>query len=323
MAYKDEYEVARLYADPPFLQKLNAQFDGDYKLHFHLAPPLLAKRNEKGELMKREFGSWMFPAFRLLAKLRFLRGSPFDIFGYSEERRTERQLIADYERTIEEVLSKLSPDNHGVAVQIASIPEDIRGFGHVKSRHLAVAKRKEVKLLEALRTPAEARAAAHKTFCRGCDSGDSTALLALQFHPRGKEGYRVCIEACQWAEVQMEKRVWVVVADSARARLFTADNAVGPLDERETLVNPEARQPQRDLVTDASGRSFNRFGPGRATLGHEADAKQHDYEIFARQIAQRLNEARCGASWTSSCWWLRRPFSVCCARTSTRICSTW
>lgn len=90
----------------------------------------------------------------------------------------------------------------------------------------------------------------------------------------------------------MEKRVWVVVADSARARLFTADNAVGPLHERETLVNPEARQPQRDLVSDASGRSFNRFGPGRATLGHEADAKEHDYEIFARQIAQRLNEAR-------------------------------
>ena len=67
---------------------------------------------------------------------------------------------------------------------------------------------------------------------------------------------------------------------------------MGPLQERETLVNPEARQPQRDLVTDASGRSFNRFGPGRATLGHEADAKEHDYEIFARQIAQRLNEAR-------------------------------
>ena len=100
------------------------------------------------------------PPSRLLAKLRFLRGSPFDIFGYTEERRIERQLIADYERTIEEVLSKLSPDNHGLAVQIASIPEDIRGFGHVKARHLEAAKQKEAKLLEALRAPVEARAAA-------------------------------------------------------------------------------------------------------------------------------------------------------------------
>jgi len=160
MAYKDEYEVARLYADPAFMQKVKAQFDGAYRLHFHLAPPLLAKRNDKGELVKREYGSWMFAAFRLLAKLRFLRGSALDIFGYTEERRSERQLIADYEKTIDELLAKLAADNHGLAVQIASIPEEIRGFGHVKARHLAAAKLKEAKLLEAWRAPVQAKAAA-------------------------------------------------------------------------------------------------------------------------------------------------------------------
>jgi indolepyruvate ferredoxin oxidoreductase len=160
LAYKDEYEVARLYADPAFMEKVRAQFDGDYKLHFHLAPPLLSKRNEKGELIKREYGSWMLPAFKVLAKLRFLRGTALDVFGHTEERRTERQLIADYERIVDELLAKLTPDNHALAVQIASIPEEIRGYGHVKARHLAAAKAKEAKLLETWRTPAEARAAA-------------------------------------------------------------------------------------------------------------------------------------------------------------------
>jgi indolepyruvate ferredoxin oxidoreductase len=160
LAYKDEYEVARLYADPAFMEKVKAQFDGDYRLHFHLAPPLLAKRNEKGELTKREYGSWMLPAFKVLAKLRFLRGTALDIFGYTDERRGERQLIQDYERAVEELLAKLAPDNHGLAVQIASIPEEIRGYGHVKARHLAAAKAKEAKLLQAWRTPVEAKAAA-------------------------------------------------------------------------------------------------------------------------------------------------------------------
>jgi indolepyruvate ferredoxin oxidoreductase len=160
MAYKDEYEVARLYADPAFMEKVKAQFDGDYRLHFHLAPPLLAKRNDKGELVKREYGAWMFGAFKLLAKLRFLRGTALDVFGYSEERRTERQLIADYEKTVDRLLAQLTPDNHGLAVEIASIPEDIRGFGHVKARHLAAARQKEARLLEAWRAPAQARVAA-------------------------------------------------------------------------------------------------------------------------------------------------------------------
>ncbi|HXV06733.1 MAG TPA: indolepyruvate ferredoxin oxidoreductase family protein [Burkholderiales bacterium] len=160
LAYKDEYEVARLYTDPAFMEKVKAQFEGDYSLHFHLAPPLLAKRNDKGELVKREYGAWMFGAFKLLAKLRFLRGTALDVFGYSEERRTERKLIADYEKTVDQLLAQLTPDNHGLAVQIASIPEEIRGFGHVKAWHLAAARQKEAKLLETWRAPTKARAAA-------------------------------------------------------------------------------------------------------------------------------------------------------------------
>jgi indolepyruvate ferredoxin oxidoreductase len=160
LAYKDEYEVARLYADPAFMQTVRSQFDGDYQLHFHLAPPLLAKRNDKGELTKREYGPWMFTAFKVLAKLRFLRGSALDLFGHTAERRTERQLIQDYERVVGELLAKLTPDNHALAVRIASIPEEIRGYGHVKARHLVAAKAQEAKLLEAWRTPVEARAAA-------------------------------------------------------------------------------------------------------------------------------------------------------------------
>ena len=160
MAYKDEYEVARLYTDPAFMEKIRAQFEGDYQLRFHLAPPLLARRNEKGELIKKEYGPWMFAAFKVLAKLRFLRGGAFDVFGRTAERRTERRLIDDYAQRIDELLAQLTPDNHALAVQIASIPEQIRGFGHVKERHLHAAKAQEAKLLEAFRNPKAARAAA-------------------------------------------------------------------------------------------------------------------------------------------------------------------
>ena len=154
LAYKDEYEVARLYTDGAFEAKLKAQFEDGYKLKFNLAPPLFSKRDPvTGELQKTEYGPWIWYAFKLLAKLRGLRGSPFDIFGYTHERRTERQLIRDYELIIDEVLGALTPDNHALAVQIASIPEEIRGFGHVKERHLKAAKDKEASLLAALRTP--------------------------------------------------------------------------------------------------------------------------------------------------------------------------
>jgi indolepyruvate ferredoxin oxidoreductase len=154
MAYKDEYEVARLYTDGAFLKEVANELGGEnLRFEFHLAPPLLAKRDPvTGELRKMSFGPWMMRAFGLLAKLKFLRGTPFDMFGYSEERRTERKLIADYQAMLDEVLGKLNADNHPLAVGLAVIPEKIRGFGHVKARHLAVAKADEAALLEQFRS---------------------------------------------------------------------------------------------------------------------------------------------------------------------------
>lgn len=148
MAYKDEYEVARLYTSGEFQRRLEQQFDGDYKIKFHLAPPLLAKKDAQGRLIKQEFGPWMFTAFKWLAKLRFLRGGAFDIFGRTEERRMERQLIEDYFRTIDGLLGKLDRGNVGLAAEIASIPEHIRGYGHVKEDHLHKAKAREADLLK-------------------------------------------------------------------------------------------------------------------------------------------------------------------------------
>jgi indolepyruvate ferredoxin oxidoreductase len=156
LAYKDEYEVARLHSDPAFRRRIETMFEGDYRLRFHLAPPLLAKRDPAtGELRKSAYGPWMMTAFRVLAKLKGLRGTALDVFGYSEERRTERRLIAEYERTVDELLARLDRGNRALAVEIASIPERIRGFGHVKARHLAEAKKKEAELLSAFRNPRE------------------------------------------------------------------------------------------------------------------------------------------------------------------------
>jgi len=161
LAYKDEYEVARLYADPAFMQKIRSQFEGDYKLHFHLAPPLLAKRDRTtAELRKSEYGTWVFTAFKLLAKLRGLRGTPLDVFGYTRERQTERRLIGEYEATVEELIGKLNVDNHALAVKIASIPEEIRGYGHIKERSLALAKTRQTELMAAFRSPQAERSAA-------------------------------------------------------------------------------------------------------------------------------------------------------------------
>jgi indolepyruvate ferredoxin oxidoreductase len=142
MAYKDEYEVARLHTDPAFTQKIAGMFDGDYKLVHHLAPPAIAKKNNHGELIKQPFGPWMRTAFTWLAKMKGLRGTAFDPFGKTEERRTERALIGEYRASVEEVLSGLSADKLALAVEIARIPEDIRGYGHVKERHLKVARTK-------------------------------------------------------------------------------------------------------------------------------------------------------------------------------------
>jgi len=137
MAYKDEYEVARLHTDKQFLERVKSQFEGDFKVFYHLAPPLLAKRNEKGQLLKQKMSPNMLLAFKLLAPLKFLRGTSLDIFGRTEERQTERALIQEYKDAIDELLASLNSKNHALAVKMANLPEQIKGFGHVKERNLA------------------------------------------------------------------------------------------------------------------------------------------------------------------------------------------
>ena len=167
LAIKDEYEVARLYSDGEFRKRLEAQFEGDYTLKFHLAPPLWAKPDPvTGRVSKREYGPWMMKAFGVLARMKRLRGTALDLFAHSAERKLERQLIKDYATLIDELLAKLAPHNHALAVELASIPEDIRGYGHVKDRHVKQAMAKQSGLLirfrEAQRTiaivPAKAAA---------------------------------------------------------------------------------------------------------------------------------------------------------------------
>jgi indolepyruvate ferredoxin oxidoreductase len=161
MAYKDEYEVARLYTEGDFLKRVADRFEGPYELHFHLAPPLLAGRDpENGHLRKRIYGPWMISVFRTLAKFRWLRGTPLDIFGRSEERRTERLLIGEYEAVLEEIIGRLSAANHPTAVELAALPLEIRGFGHVKQANLNRAKAKETALLIRFRSPSPAQALA-------------------------------------------------------------------------------------------------------------------------------------------------------------------
>jgi indolepyruvate ferredoxin oxidoreductase len=142
MAYKDEYEVARLHTDKAFLQKIDGMFEGDYTLNYHLAPPLMAKTNAKGELQKQKFGPHMLTGFKLLKHFKWLRGTALDVFGYSQERRTERALILQYRTSVDNMLGQLNASNHALAVEMARIPEQIKGFGHVKARHLAAARLK-------------------------------------------------------------------------------------------------------------------------------------------------------------------------------------
>jgi indolepyruvate ferredoxin oxidoreductase len=142
MAYKDEYEVARLHTDAAFTAKVSGMFEGDYKLVHHLAPPAIAKKNERGELVKQPFGPWMRSAFGVLARLKGLRGTAFDPFGRSEERRTERALIGEYRACVDELLKTLTAERLALAIEIARIPEEIRGYGHVKERHLKAARLK-------------------------------------------------------------------------------------------------------------------------------------------------------------------------------------
>jgi indolepyruvate ferredoxin oxidoreductase len=159
MAYKDEYEVARLHTDKSFLDKVAAQFEGDYTLNYHLAPPLTAKKNDKGELQKSQFGPWMLTGFKVLARLKGLRGTALDVFGKTEERQTERALIGEYRASIDEVLATLNPSNLALAADIARIPEEIRGYGHVKERHLHAARPKWAALMSEWRAGGQRRAA--------------------------------------------------------------------------------------------------------------------------------------------------------------------
>lgn len=151
MAYKDEYEVARLHSDKAFKARIANQFEGNYRIKYHLAPPLIAKRDAHGHLIKQQFGRWVGFAFQLIKRFRFLRGTMLDPFGYTDERKTERALIKDYRDNIAALFASLTADNLPQVIEIASIPEHIRGYGHVKERHLRNAKEKEARLLEELR----------------------------------------------------------------------------------------------------------------------------------------------------------------------------
>jgi indolepyruvate ferredoxin oxidoreductase len=153
LAYKDEYEVARLYTDGAFQKKIEGMFEGDYKVVYHLAPPMLAKPDPRtGEPAKMSFGPWMMGMFRVLAKMKRLRGTALDVFGRTGERRMERALIAEYEQTVEKLLSGLTRDNLALAVEIASLPETIRGYGHIKATSAAAARAKRDELLARYRS---------------------------------------------------------------------------------------------------------------------------------------------------------------------------
>ena len=148
MAYKDEYEVARLYTSGSFKQKLNETFEGDFEVRFNLAPPLFSKKDPRtGELIKKEYPSWMMNAFNVLARFKSLRGTALDIFGKTEERRMERRLIGEYEALVRHVIDKFSPEKVDAAVELLSLYDDIRGFGHVKERNFKEVKQKESALL--------------------------------------------------------------------------------------------------------------------------------------------------------------------------------
>ncbi len=159
MAYKDEYEVARLYAGADFRRQVAQAFEGSrHRMTVHLAPPLLARRDpETGQLQKREFGAWIFTAFALLTKLKGLRGTWLDPFGRTAERRAERRLIADYEAAVRALIEGLDPENHDLAVEIAAIPDDIRGYGQVKEAGMAAAAGRQAELMHLFRNPAERR----------------------------------------------------------------------------------------------------------------------------------------------------------------------
>lgn len=150
LAYKDEYEVARLYTETDFVARLSEEFEGELSFRVHLAPPLLRRVDAaSGRPRKRSFGTWMFHAMGLLARLRFLRGGRMDVFGYAPERRMERQLIVDYEALLEKIAAELTSSRLSLATDLTEIPRDIRGFGPVKAIAVERAKRRRSELLAA------------------------------------------------------------------------------------------------------------------------------------------------------------------------------
>jgi indolepyruvate ferredoxin oxidoreductase len=160
MSYKDEYEVARLYTNGDFIRRLKQQFDGDYTLQFHLSPPLLnPKDKQTGKPRKLAFGSWMFTGFRVLARLKGLRGTWLDVFGRTAERKMERQLIVDYRKTTEGLLPVLNAQNLDLVVKVASLPDIIRGYGHVKDESVERYRQELPKLLASFDSVAVAKAA--------------------------------------------------------------------------------------------------------------------------------------------------------------------
>lgn len=162
MAYKDEYEVARLYANGDFVKKIASMFDGDYRLRFHLAPPLLSRRDAHGHLVKQEFGQWIMIVFHGLSRLKFLRGTLFDPFSYTQERRTERSLIDDYCTMLDLLSPNLTSGNRDIAVALAKLPEEIRGYGHVKDARIEAVRSKQRELLHAFQDKTDLTSKRHE-----------------------------------------------------------------------------------------------------------------------------------------------------------------
>ena len=148
LAVKDEYEVARLYSDGEFTRAVQRQFSGDYKVRYHLAHPLLARPDPvTGRIRKQTYGAWMGKLFRVLARLKRVRGTWLDPFGYTRERAMERRLITDYEATVGGLLATLNSANYDVTAEIAALPAQMRGYGPVKAANVARAKEREAGLL--------------------------------------------------------------------------------------------------------------------------------------------------------------------------------
>jgi indolepyruvate ferredoxin oxidoreductase len=154
LAYKDEYEVARLHCDPAFRSRIAEQFEGDYTLRFHLAPPILSRTDPKtGKPRKIRFGAWMMRGFHVLAAMKGLRGTVFDVFGYTRERRQERALIAQYEQCLEQIVKHLDESNYSLALELAKVPDEVRGYGHVKEPAIKKARSQLTQLLTQIENP--------------------------------------------------------------------------------------------------------------------------------------------------------------------------